>query len=86
MQGVNELPLEIVERIAEREGIDPIELHPPLYESVDTDALESLTDSSTDERLQITFSYQGYLVRVDGAGTVQISRLRSDAVTTKVDV
>lgn len=31
--------LTIVEKVAEREGVDPVDLGPPLYDAIDTDAL-----------------------------------------------
>lgn len=72
MTHADELPLVIAERIAEREGLTSINLQPPLYESVDTDALEALLDSSNDA-ISVSFTYQGYAVHVDGTGSVRIS-------------
>ena len=72
MAHANELPLMIAERIAEREDLTSIDLHPPLYESIDTDALESLLESS-DGAVSVSFTYQGYTVHVDGTGSVRLS-------------
>ncbi|WP_306058214.1 HalOD1 output domain-containing protein [Natronococcus wangiae] len=84
MERGDELPLVIAERIAEREGATPVDLHPPLYESIDTDALESLLDSS-DATISVSFTYRGYTVRVDGSGSVRISEPRADGSRTEVN-
>ena len=60
---------EIVESIAEAEGVDAVDL-PPLGEALDTDALETLVRSEND--VTITFGYAGYTVSVDSRGTVTI--------------
>ena len=60
---------EIVEAIAEEEGVDAVEL-PPLGETLDTDALEALVGSGGD--VTISFEYAGYRVGVDSRGTVTI--------------
>jgi hypothetical protein len=66
----------IVERIAAAEGIDPLDLEVPLYDVIDPDALEALTNASDDgdarADLELTFSYSGYIVTVDGRGNVEI--------------
>lgn len=58
---------EIIERIAEIEGSDPLDLTPPLAESIDPDALEKLVGSA-DETVEIKFAYYGYTVTVYGNG------------------
>ncbi|MFC4437667.1 MULTISPECIES: HalOD1 output domain-containing protein [Natrialbaceae] len=85
MAHADELPLVIAERIAEREGLTPINLQPPLYESVDTDALEALLDSSNDA-ISVSFTYRGYTVHVDGTGSVRISDPPSGEPRTKAEV
>lgn len=63
----------VVEAVAEADGIDPIELTPPLYEVIDPDALDQLfSPSSADGRLggRVTFFYNGYEVVVGGDGYV----------------
>jgi hypothetical protein len=72
----NRVVHEIVDQIAERQNVDPMELAPPLYEVVDVDALTAITDTSgvqqpnPDSRL--AFQYCGYTVTVNGTGTVTI--------------
>lgn len=62
---------EIVEAIAELEGADPLELSPPLRDSIDPDSLEALL-SSADDSLEVTFTYAGYRISVSSGGTVSI--------------
>lgn len=68
--------IQIVERIAAREGSDPVALDDQLYDVIDPDALESLTndtgDRGTRANLRVEFTYHGYAVTVDGAGRVTI--------------
>lgn len=66
---------EVLEEVAEAEGAGPLEL-PPLYDTVDADALESLlSGTATDDRpeaVEVTFQYCGYAVSVDSDGTARI--------------
>ena len=65
-----------VRRIARLEGVDPAELHPPLYEAIDPEALDSLFDSAdeTDRIGSVTveFEYCGYRVTVGVNGDVDV--------------
>ena len=49
--------LAVVDAVAACENVDPVDL-PPLYEAVDTDALNAVFRSLTDG--EISFSYAGY--------------------------
>lgn len=51
----------ILTEVAETRNIDPLDL-PPLGESIDADALQSLVESS--ESIRIVFEYDGYEVAV----------------------
>lgn len=66
----------VIEAVADRAGVDPTEL-PPLYESVETDALEALFRSLPDGPLRqagdVTFSYAGYLVQVTADGAIEVT-------------
>ena len=62
----------VVEKLAAAEDVDPTELEPPLYHAVDPDALDSLVESATGP-LTVEFSYYGYVVRIDGSGTVMLT-------------
>lgn len=60
----------VVEAVARRVGSDPLDL-PPLFEAVDTDALDALVANSTGP-IEVTFEYQGYTVTVQGDGRVDV--------------
>ena len=66
----------VVEAVAQKEGISPSEVSPPLYSVVDPEALDALvqpeTDSDTD-RIEIRFTYLEYLIRVQNGSEVSIS-------------
>lgn len=62
----------IVQEIAALEGADPTEL-PPLYDSVDTDALDALVRHSDAEDLTIEFDYGDYRVSVEGTGEITVT-------------
>ena len=67
---------EIVERVAEREGTDPVALDPPLHSVIDTDALTSLFiggGRENDSETVVQFTYQGYQVTVDSSESVSVS-------------
>ena len=69
--------LAVIERIAQLEGTDPIELTPPLYTAVDPDALDSLFHSATTDEPnpsgRVSFAYRGYDVTVRSDGAVSVS-------------
>lgn len=64
----------IFERVADREGVDPLDLD-PLAETIDPDAIDALVGRSAreDSGLQITFAYHGYDVTVTAAGAVDVA-------------
>ena len=74
------ISLKVVEKVADREGTDPAELHPPLHTVVNTEALDALfrsTPSTARTDGMIEFEYQGYKIRIDGSGEVQIDEALS---------
>ncbi|PGF15512.1 hypothetical protein CP556_04825 [Natrinema sp. CBA1119] len=70
VQPTQSLSLKVVEKIAEREGIEPEELHPPIHDAINTDALDSLYQASDPERnpSKVEFAYSGYTVTADSTG------------------
>lgn len=66
------ISVEIVERIASLEGVDPTDLDVPLYDVIDPDALETLVEGARDGTFEVAFSYYEYDVVVDGDGTVAV--------------
>ncbi|WP_254861978.1 HalOD1 output domain-containing protein [Halovivax gelatinilyticus] len=61
----------VVESVAEAEGIDPLELSPPLYDVVDTEALETLFADKKGLG-KIIFNYKTFEVSVFSDGYVSI--------------
>ncbi|MFC6942679.1 HalOD1 output domain-containing protein [Salinirubellus sp. GCM10025818] len=67
----NPIP-QIVDAVAEAEGVEPVTLDPPLAEVVDPDAVERLVGNSTASDLEVRFAYRGHDVVVDESGRVQV--------------
>jgi len=66
----------VIEAVARRVGIDPLDLETPLYDAVDPDELDALLDGAARpdrSPVEITFRYCGYTVTVDGDRTVTLS-------------
>lgn len=69
---------QVVEAVAEAEGVDPVELE-PLCKVIDTDALESLfrpqltVGAVPDPESVARFEYCGYEVTVSAVGTVSLT-------------
>lgn len=65
----------VIEAVADHAGVEPTDL-PPLYESVESDALDALFQSLPRGPLRrmgdVTFSYAGYFVRVTADGAVEV--------------
>lgn len=71
------ITIDIIETVAAATDEDPMTL-PPLYEHVNTEALESLfkqTPSGRDRTGKISFQYYGFVVTVsyDGGTTIDLS-------------
>lgn len=60
----------VVFAVAKRADVRPNDL-PPLYDSIDPDALNAVVDSG-DTDLVISFSFSGYEVTIDGERTVHV--------------
>lgn len=62
--------------IAEREGVDPVDLQPPLSEVIDTEIVEALADETESRRdfqnSAVEFTYYGYAVKIDGSKNISI--------------
>lgn len=55
--------LDIINAVAEAEGVSPLELHPRLYDVIDPDALESLLCNAT-APVTVRFEYAGWELAV----------------------
>ncbi|AGB30828.1 hypothetical protein Natpe_0913 [Natrinema pellirubrum DSM 15624] len=77
--------IRVVQGVAAREGVDPIDLEPPLHAVVDTDALDTLCRSVDDRSrtpVAVEFSYHGHRVHIDDSGEIEISADVSTAGST----
>ncbi|MDS0477048.1 HalOD1 output domain-containing protein [Natrinema sp. 1APR25-10V2] len=73
MRGEGEaVSLSVVQQVAARENVDPVELTPPLHDVIETDALDALFSTSDGSDGELVFRYLGYTVRVDSAGGVDV--------------
>jgi hypothetical protein len=70
------LSVAVINELAAREGVDPTQLDPPLYEVVDPDSLDSLFRLGTNTDGQsvgtVSFRYGSYDVEVASDGTVSV--------------
>lgn len=66
----------IVQAVAETTGQDPLEMT-PIYEYVDTDALDTLLDSGEGATpvIRVKFEYEGCLVKVTADGDVSVTEI-----------
>ena len=68
-----ELTTDVVYTVADVSDTDPVDL-PPLYDVIDTDALNDLVAGSYDSALRtISFQYCGYTVTVTGDGDISVA-------------
>jgi len=74
VQPTQSISLKIVDKVAEREGVQPEELNPPIHYAINTDALDSLYEASDSDRSpsRVEFVYNGYTVTVDSTGDVAL--------------
>lgn len=71
MPSSQSLSAAVATAVADREGVDPTELEPPLFDVVDVDALDSVFHADTGT---VSFEYAGYQVTVDNEATVELRR------------
>lgn len=73
------LSAEVVERVAEREGVRPTHLSEPLNDYVDPDALDALFDDTGEPRTSregsVEFTYRGYKIVARSSGSVAVEKL-----------
>lgn len=75
-QSAESITTKVVERLSMVEGVDPLELHPPLQSVVDLDAVEDLFSPGADDQPKgevcISFVYNGHHVTIDGGDEVDV--------------
>ncbi len=62
---------EIIRKIAAVTGEEPTEL-PPIYDTIDPEALDKIVNSVASEDFEIEFVYGDYRVMIDETGVVTI--------------
>jgi hypothetical protein len=60
----------IIDTLAAKKGVAPVELSPPLQEAIDTDALVHLLES---ESVSVCFKYDEYVVTINGTGDLTVT-------------
>lgn len=60
------LSTRVVTMVAERKGVDPAELTPPLHSAVEPDALEALFSEGKSGFVRLQFTYDGFEVSIEG--------------------
>ncbi len=69
--------LHVVERIAEADGVDPIDLEPPLHDVVDTSSLDRLFKSTRQDgpihRGSVSFAHQKSSISGDVLRNARVS-------------
>lgn len=66
------MAVRVVEAIADARDVDPTEVETPLYEAVDTDALNRVFRSTDSETLTLEFEYEGAAISVHGDGRIDV--------------
>lgn len=65
----------VLDTVAARKNTEPTALHPPLYEVIDPDALDTLFSPKGDGGVrtggEVRFTYCGYEIRVTSNGDVR---------------
>ncbi|USZ71800.1 HalOD1 output domain-containing protein [Natronosalvus halobius] len=71
----------VVNAVARKEGIDPIDLE-PLYHAIDPESLDRLfsVEAAADDRAadELTFTFAGYRVTVSADGSVDVATISED--------
>jgi hypothetical protein len=62
----------VIEAVAARESIEPLDLTEPLCKAIDPDGLNTVCCSSP---VHVTFEYHGYLVTIDGDNQVDLTEI-----------
>ena len=67
----------VVDAVADAKGVSTLDVHPPLYEAIDPDALDALVVSmpcsGSTSAGHVVFTYSGYEVVVSASGDVSVT-------------
>jgi len=64
----------VIQAIADREGVSPLDISPPLFDAIDPDALDRLYGNGR-SGTSVAFEYSGYRVSVRPDGRVELTPL-----------
>lgn len=70
----------VIEAVAEKEGVSPTDLTPPLFDVIDPEALDALVRKDTipnTSEVTVEFTYNGHRVTATSTGEVTVGRDRS---------
>ena len=74
----------VIEAVAKKEDVSPIDLLPPLYDAIDPDALDALFQmqwGANAQRVEVEFTYRNYLIRVQNTPKLDVT-IRENASST----
>jgi hypothetical protein len=76
----------VIRAVADRKGVDPLELDECLYDVIEPAALDALCGSGAREKAnpgetRVSFVFEGYRVTADGSGTITLSETEATACT-----
>lgn len=71
-KGTESLTTSLILEIAEQEGVDPIDLSPPLNTAIDLDGLRALFCDTQAGFVRVEFTYAGHHITIEGDDDVQI--------------
>lgn len=77
------ITIRIVDAIASELNVDRTQVSPPLYHTIDPDALETVLDST--DSVSVTFDYEGRSVTVRSDGSVTVDGTSYDGAITDSD-
>lgn len=75
---MGQVSTEVIKTVARLKGVAPEDLSPQLYQVVDPDALDTLFETDS---VQLSFTFAGYRVTVQGEGDIQADPLISPATS-----
>jgi len=65
---------QVVKTVAQKEGVSPTQLSPPLFNAIDPEALDAVFQASSNtDSVVIEFPYLEYQVRVETGPTVSVT-------------
>lgn len=66
---------ELIARTVANLDNTPIEELPPIYNSVEADAVDQLFQHDQSQVLKLQFQYHGFLITIDSAGTITFEQI-----------